>query len=394
MSLANTETAKPAVKAGTTQKEISVPKADRLLSLDVFRGITIAGMILVNNPGNWGAIYPALGHAKWHGVTPTDLIFPFFLFIVGVAITYSLSKRKQRGDNQTKLILQIIRRSATLFLLGLLLAGFPNYNLEHIRIPGVLQRIGVVYLVASIIFLKTSVKTQGIIAGSLLLIYWALMSLVPVPGVGYPNLQPETNLGAWLDNLLLNGHLWRLSRVWDPEGILSTVPAVSTALSGILVGHWLRSKKEENEKIAWMFVWGCIALVIAAFWDMWFPINKSLWTSSYVVYTSGMAVIFLAICYFLIDVKGIKWWTKPFIVYGMNAITVFFLSGIMARLLTLIKWTNAEGQDVTLGAYLYSNYFSPFFSPINASLAWALCYVLLWLGLMWILYAKKIFIKV
>jgi len=385
---------KPASKTVRIEKGVSIPKPERLLSLDVFRGITIAGMILVNNPGSWGSIYPALGHAKWHGVTPTDLIFPFFLFIVGVAITYSLSKRKERGDNQTKLILQIVKRSAILFLLGLLLAGFPYYDLSHIRIPGVLQRIGVVYLFSSIIFLKTSIKTQAIVGGALLLVYWALMTLIAVPGVGYPNLEPATNLGAWIDNTLLHGHLWSLPKVWDPEGILSTIPAISSALSGILAGHWLRSKRNEMEKVAWMFVYGCIALVIAAFWDMWFPINKSIWTSSYVIYSSGMALIFLAICYFLIDIKGITWWTKPFVVYGMNAITVFFVSGIMARLLTLIKWTDSAGQEITLRAFLYDNYFATWLASINASLLWAICYVLLWLGLMWILYAKKIFIKV
>lgn len=373
---------------------MSAVKPERLLSLDVFRGITIAGMILVNNPGSWGNIYPALGHAKWHGVTPTDLIFPFFLFIVGVAITYSLSKRKERGDNHTKLILQIVRRSATLILLGLILQGFPYYDLSVIRLPGVLQRIGLVYLFASIIFLKVNIRNQGIIAAALLLIYWGLMALVPVPGVGYPNFEPATNLGAWLDNQLLNGHLWSFSKVWDPEGLLSSVPAISSALFGILTGHWLRSKRDENEKVVWMFVAGSFALVIAAFWDMCFPINKSIWTSSYVVYSTGMALIFLAICYFLIDIKGKTWWTKPFIVYGMNAITVFFLSGLMARLLTLIKWTNDAGQEITLKGFLYDNYFAAWLAPINASLLWALCYVTLWLGLMWILYAKKIFIKV
>lgn len=393
MSVTNTEAAEQ-IKAEKTAKAVTVPKAERLLSLDVFRGITIAGMILVNNPGSWSNIYPALGHAKWHGVTPTDLIFPFFLFIVGVAITYSLSKRKERGDNQTKLILQIIRRSATLILLGWILQGFPYYDLSTLRLPGVLQRIGLVYLCSGIIFLKAGIKTQAIIAGALLLIYWGLMALVPVPGVGYPNFEPATNLGAWLDNLLLNGHLWSLSKVWDPEGLLSTVPAISTALCGILTGHWLRSKRNEVEKVAWMFVYGCFALVIAAFWDMVFPINKSIWTSSYVVYTAGMALMFLAICYFLIDIKGIKWWTKPFIVYGMNAITVFFLSGLMARGLTLIKWTDAAGQEITLKGFLYDSYFASWLAPINASLLWALSYVLLWLGLMWILYAKKIFIKV
>lgn len=381
-------------------------KSERLISLDVFRGITIAGMIMVNNPGSWGHIYPALEHARWHGVTPTDLIFPFFLFIVGVAITLSLNKRKQRGDNLEKLLFQVARRGAMIIFIGLLLASFPffRYNPDmgftwfdftKIRIPGVLQRIGVVYFFASLIFLYTKPKTQAIIAGALLLIYWFLMTVIPVPGVGYPNLEPATNLGAWLDNTLLGGHLWSASKVWDPEGILSTVPAISTALCGILLGHWLKTEKDPLTKIAWMFVVACIGIVVSMFWDMAFPINKSLWTSSYVIYCASMALFFFASIYFLVDVKGIKWWTKPFVVYGMNAITVFFLSGVLARILSMIYVTkDAAGHWVNFQSYVYNSILCSFLNPLNASLAWAIMYILFWLGMMWILYAKKIFIKV
>jgi len=369
-------------------------KNDRLLSLDIFRGITIAGMILVNNPGSWGNIYPPLAHAQWHGCTPTDLIFPFFLFIVGVAITLSLQKRKERGDDQKKLLIQIFRRSATLFILGLILAGFPYFDFSTIRIPGVLQRIAVVYLISSIIFLKTSVRTQAILGVVLLLVYWILMTLIPVPGVGYANLEPTTNLAAYFDNLLLGGHLWKATKVWDPEGILSTMPAISSAISGILLGHWLQTKVDPATKAVWIFVFGNLLVLIGMFWEPLFPINKSLWTSSYVVYTSGLALIFFAMCYWLVDIKKIDWWTKPFVVYGLNAITVFFLSGIFARSLTLIKWADEVGNEITLRSYLYETFFTPYFSPINASLAWAISFILFWLGLMWILYYKKIFIKV
>lgn len=367
---------------------------ERLISLDVFRGITIAGMILVNNPGSWGNIYPALAHAKWHGCTPTDLIFPFFLFIVGVAITLSLTKRKERGDNQTKLMLQIFRRSITLFALGIILHGFPYFDFSTIRIPGVLQRIAVVYLFSSIIFLKFNIKWQAYIGGVLLLLYWGLMTLIPVPGVGYPNLEPTTNLAAYIDNLLLNGHLWKFTGVWDPEGILSTLPAISSAIAGIMLGHWLRTKNDSTTKVVWMFIFGNAGILLGIIWDMWFPLNKNIWTSSYVVYTTGLALHFFAFCYWFIDVKGIKWWTKPFVVYGLNAITVFFLSGIIGRLMTLIMVTGADGKEIALKTYLYNALFTPYLSPINASLAWALSYVVIWLGLMWILYAKKIFIKV
>lgn len=368
-------------------------KPKRLVSLDVFRGATIAGMILVNNPGSWSTIYPPLRHAQWHGCTPTDWIFPFFLFIVGVAITLSLTKRKERGDDQKALIINIIKRSAMIFLVGIFLNGFPFTDIVNIRIPGVLQRIAIVYLVSAILFLRTSLKTQIYTGAGLLIFYWLFMSLVPVPGHGAANLEPATNFGAWLDNLLLGGHLWSSSKVWDPEGLFSTIPAISTAISGMLLGAWLRTDKDEGTKTAWMFAAGILMVIVGQFWSIVFPINKSLWTSTYVLHTSGLATMGFALCYWLIDVQNITWWTKPFVVYGMNAITVFTLSGLVAKIMYLVKVTNAAGEEITLKGYLYSNIFEPLFSPINASLAWALTYVLIWLGLMWILYAKKIFIK-
>ncbi|MEO8400142.1 MAG: DUF5009 domain-containing protein [Ignavibacteriaceae bacterium] len=370
-------------------------KSERLLSLDVFRGITIAGMILVNNPGTWSSIYPALDHAEWNGVTPTDLIFPFFLFIVGVAISFSLSKRKERGDDQKKLILNIFRRAVILFVLGLLMYGFPYYDLATQRIPGVLQRIAVCYFFASFLFLKINLKTLIYISVAILLVYWGLMTLIPVPGVGYANLEPSTNLGAWLDRTVLGiNHLWSGSKTWDPEGILSTFPAITTTLFGVFTGVWLKSKNDEKTKVIWMLVFGNIGLVLGTIWDIWFPINKGIWTSAYVVFTAGMALQFLGMCYWLIDIKGYKWWTKPFVVYGLNAITVFFLSGIIGRLMTMIKVTDSSGEQVALKTFLFNNLFLSWLQPINASLAWAIMYVIVWLGLMWILYAKKIFIKI
>ncbi|NUN07713.1 MAG: DUF5009 domain-containing protein [Ignavibacteriaceae bacterium] len=376
--------------------------SDRLVSLDVFRGITIAGMILVNNPGDWGTVYAPLLHAKWHGCTPTDLIFPFFLFIVGVAITLSLTKRKMKGDNMSKLYLQITRRALILFFLGLFSAAYPFYNvfsgewvnLASLRIPGVLQRIGVVYFVAAILFLNTNIRTQAITGAVLLLLYWILMSLVPVPGVGYANLEPTTNLAAYFDNLLLGGHLWSASKVWDPEGILSTLPAIGTAISGIMLGHWLNTNHDKITKVAWIFVAANILLVVGWFWDLVFPLNKSIWTSSYVLWTSGLALHFFGFCYWFNDIKGVTWWTKPFIVYGSNAITVFFLSGLMAKSMAIIKWTNEAGELISLKTYIYKTFYAPFFDPYFASFMFAITYVLLWLGLMWILHHKRIFIKV
>jgi predicted acyltransferase len=438
------------LKKGVKGLSMQNEKPERLIALDVFRGLTIAGMVLVNNPGTWSNIYSPLKHASWHGCTPTDWIFPFFLFIVGVAITLSLNKRKERGDNQWQLLRQIMRRSITIFLLGLCLAGFPyfdrfglmfiagtalalwmtqpkwqddpgepinhrcdryalltiglvlvagsfySFDTSNLRIPGVLQRIAVVYFFAAWIFLKTGIKTQATIAALLLLVYWAMMTLIPVPGIGESNLEQKTNLAAWLDNRLLGGHLWRHSVVWDPEGILSTLPAISTALLGILLGHFLRLEWSRGKQVVVMLAAGGAGIALGLLWDMWFPFNKSLWTSSYVVYTGGLAFVLFAVIFWLVDVKQWgRWWTTPFLVYGTNSITVFFLSGIMARLLGIIRVIGCTGEVVSLKTCLYDGWFTPFFTDgVNASLAWALCYVLLWLGLMWILYARKIFIKV
>lgn len=393
---------------------MSVKYSERLISLDVFRGLTIAGMILVNNPGSWNNVYPALQHAKWNGVTPTDYIFPFFLFIVGVAITISLTKRKESGLDQKKLVFQIIRRGLIIYAIGIFMAAWPFWNFAEnkwidfstLRLVGVLPRIGVVYIITSLIFLIANIKTQAIIGVFLLLGYWAIMTLIPVPGYGSPNLDvpvlnnPATgeifapNIAGWLDQMILGNHMWKVTKVWDPEGLLSTLPAIATCLSGVMLGHWLRTKNDSSTKTAWIFVFGNFAILIGVVWDMWFPMNKSIWTSSYVMFTSGMALIFFGMCYWLIDVKGIKWWTKPFVVYGMNAITVFALSGLVAKTMGIIKVVNAVGEKISLNRYIYEQLFAPNFSPLNASLTWALTYVLIWLGLMWILYAKKIFIKV
>ena len=374
-------------------------KPERLLSLDVFRGITIAGMILVNNPGTWDSIYPPLRHAEWNGCTPTDLIFPFFLFIVGVAIPFALGKRVERGDNHKQIVLQIIRRSTILFLLGLIIHAFPfgllnhNFDLSTLRIPGVLQRIAIVYLITSILFLKLNYKAQVYIGAVLLIVYWLLMTLVPVPGVGYSNLEQTTNLAAWIDRTLFGGHLWSQSKVWDPEGILSTLPAITTSIMGVITGLWLKTNKDKITKTVWLFVMGSICMTMGYVWNGWFPINKSIWTSSYVLYTGGLALLFLGFCYWFIDVRQTKWWTKPFLVYGSNPITVYFLSELVGKLLYMIIVPSGN-EKFPLNTFLFNNFFLSRMEPINASLLWAIVYVLIWLGLMWILYAKKIFIKV
>jgi len=351
-------------------------------------------MILVNNPGSWSNVYSPLRHAKWNGCTPTDLIFPFFLFIVGVTTTFSLSKYRSAENKNKDVLFRLIRRSLTIFLLGIFLSGFPFFDLSIIRIPGVLQRIAVVYFFVSLIFLNVRKENLVYVTSALLLIYWGLMTLVQVPDFGIPNLEASTNIGAWLDRLLLDGHLWKYGKTWDPEGVLSTIPAIGTSLIGVLTGYWLRSDTDKTTKTVWMFFYGVVLMAVGYAWDFWFPINKSLWTSSYVVYTGGLALIFLAFCYWLIDVQKKTWWIKPFHIYGTNAITVFFLSSITAKALYLIKVTWANGDSISLKYYIYSNLFLPIASPINASLLFAIAYILIWLFVIWLLYRKQIFIKV
>jgi predicted acyltransferase len=368
---------------------------DRTLALDVFRGLTIAGMILVNNPGTWSAIYDPLEHAAWHGWTPTDLVFPFFLFVVGVSVTLALGRRAEASNNRRDLYLKITRRTVIIFALGLVLAGFPYFNLQTIRVTGVLNRIAVCYFFAAVIFLKTDWRRQALVASALLVGYWALLALVPAPGYAAGDLSPQGNLAAYFDRLLLGEHIWKGGgKVYDPEGILSTIPAVATTLTGVLTGQFLRSRRAPEEKAAAMFAAGAACVVAGWAWHHWFPINKALWTSSYVLFTTGMALQLLAACYWLLDIQGRRRWATPFLIFGTNALAVFFLSGIFARLLTVLKFTPADGKQITLQRLAFENLFAPWASPVNASLAYAVCFVLLWLGLMTILYRRKIFIKV
>jgi len=377
---------------------------NRLLSLDVFRGITMAGMVLVNNPGTWSAIYSPLAHAEWHGATPTDFVFPFFLFIVGISITLALGRRVETGAANRDIYLKIFKRAFVIFILGLFLATFPFYNftknewldISTVRIMGVLQRIAICYLAAALIFLHTNWKQQTIIAVALLVIYWALMTLINVPGCEITTFNDKTcNLAAYIDRVILTeNHIWKSSKVFDPEGILSTIPAIATTLAGILTGHWLRRKNGEPEKVAAIFFFGVCLTAVGWCWSLAFPLNKSLWTSSYAVYTAGLALCFLGFCYWLIDIKGYKKWSKPFVIFGVNALVLFVGSGVMAQILGLIRLPGADGKTISLQKAIFENVFLPLASPINASLMYAISFILVWLFLMWLLYRKRIFIKV
>src|SRR5881296_319828 len=346
----------------------------RLRSLDAFRGLTIAAMVLVNNPGTWAAVYAPLTHARWHGLTPTDVIFPFFLFIVGVAIPLS---RPTVG--------RVLRRAAIIFALGLVLNGLPRFDWATIRIPGVLQRIAVCYLVAALLFLTTGWRTQAIVTAALLLGYWGAMTLVPVPGHGAGDLGPEGNLAAWLDRAVLGPHVLRLTRVYDPEGILSTVPAVATTLLGVLTGQWLTNARARSVTVVGMVLAGAVACLVGVVWGLVFPVNKALWTSSYAMLTAGLALLVFAACYAAIELRGWRRWAAPFVVLGVNALLLFFLSTLVARVLTLI-----EVGGATLQQTIFVRAFAPWAAPVNASLAYAVAYLLAWWAVMWLLYRARV----
>ncbi|MBI3406141.1 MAG: DUF5009 domain-containing protein [Acidobacteria bacterium] len=346
-------------------------------------------MILVNNPGSWSAIYWPLAHAEWNGWTPTDLIFPFFLFIVGVSMIFSFGKR---GSLPGTLVRHTIRRSIIIYAVGFSLAAIPYFRFSTIRIPGVLARIAVCYLFAAIIVIYTNWRTQAVIAGALILIYWALMTLVPVPGYGAGDLSPEGNLGAYIDRTLMLRHLWKPR--WDPEGLLSTMPALATTLLGALMGHWLRSGRSHAEKLRGMFLAGAAGLVLGQIWNIWFPINKNIWTSSYVLFTGGFAAVCLAICYWVIDVKGWKAWSAPFLWFGMNSIFVFAFSGFVGKMSGILRMAGPDGESVTYKTWFYETFFTPYFSAINASLAFAIVNILFFMLVVYLLYRAKIFIKV
>ncbi len=381
-------------KESTKEKDHAV-LSGRLTSLDVFRGMTIAAMVLVNNAGDWNNVYWPLEHASWHGWTPTDLVFPFFVFIVGIAIPMAFQRRVDQGGSQHDLYVKIIRRSLLIFFISLIvLHGFP-YTLEKfrtIRIPGVLQRIAICYFFASIIFLKFRIRGQAMITAILLLGYWLVMKTVPAPGYQPGDLSMEGSLASWIDRTLLPGHIYK--PFYDPEGILSTIPAIATCLSGVITGQWLMTKREPLDKAAGMFAAGALCAIVGWCWNLAFPINKALWTSSYVVFTTGMALQLLALCYWAVDIKGYRRWAKPFVIFGVNALALYVLSGLMTRILGFIEMPRLDGRTGDLKTFIYERIFATWLSPINASLAFALAYVLLWLGLMTILYRRKIFIKV
>ena len=364
----------------------------RLRSLDAFRGLTIAGMLLVNDPGSWSYVYPPLDHAEWNGWTPTDLIFPFFLFIVGISLDLSFARRLERGATRADLARKVVSRAAIIFLLGLLLNGFPHYHLSTIRVMGVLQRIAVVYLAAGLVYLTTSERTQRWLAVALLVGYCAALAFIPVPGYGAGVLERQGNLAQYVDQIVLGAHRWKAD--WDPEGLLSTVPAIVTCLLGAAAGRGLRDVRPPVERALGMYVWGVLGMLAGVVWGIWFPINKNLWSSSYVLFTAGFGLVVLATLYYFIDIRGRERWAWPFYVFGTNSILAFVASGLFARALLLTTVPSSDGATVTLYTWIYEHVFAPWAGPMNGSLAFALAYVLLFLGLLAPLYRKGWFLKI
>ena len=384
----------------------------RLASLDAFRGLAIAGMILVNNPGSWAHVYPPLRHAVWHGATPTDLVFPFFLFGIGVAMSFSFAARAARGDSRRRLWRHVVIRALILYGLGLFMAAFPRFDFATVRLVGVLARIAMVYLLAGTLVLFLSRRAVFAAMLAFLAVYWALIAWVPVPGFGAGDLSPEGNLGAWIDRIVLGVHMWSGGGgIYDPEGLLSTIPAVSSTLAGLFAGDFLRANRDRRGangsangrgnggaapgQLSLRLVLAGVLLVGAGhLWDIVLPINKPIWTSSYVAYTTGWALLVLGALHWTIDVRGWRGWARPLEIYGVNAITMFVASGLMAKMLVL--WRVPAGAEGTTSAYglIYRSVFVPWAGPLNGSLAFAAANVLFWFGVAWVMHARRIFIRV
>jgi predicted acyltransferase len=357
--------------------------SQRLISLDMLRGLTIALMIVVNDPGSWEHLYWPLGHAAWHGITVTDFVFPFFIFIVGVSIILSSSKLLDSGVDKGKIKRKIWIRSVKIFGLGIFLNLFPEFNFMELRIPGVLQRIALVYLVCAHIGLYTDWKGQVKIAAALLVGYYLAMMLIPVPGIGAGVLEPGRNLAAWIDEMIIPLRMYRGN--WDPEGLLSTLPSIATGLTGMLAGQLIKQDMDIEKKLNYLFFTGFLCVLGGYLWDLAFPFNKNLWSSSFVLFTSGWAFMAFAACILIIDVRGNQRLAKFGVIYGSNAITVYVIAGMLPVLLNGVLGVKDRFFNglVDIGM-----------APNLASFLWAILYMLICFIPAYILYRKKIFIKI
>jgi predicted acyltransferase len=389
----------PFAMSAVTDRPASAQSA-RMLSLDVLRGITIALMIMVNNNG--GHAWHPFEHSAWNGWTPTDEVFPTFLFLVGVTTVFSTESRLRRGETASAQIPHILRRFVVLFLLGLFVNGFPEFPWAHLRIYGVLQRIAICYLVASLIWLavRTSPRKAAYLSGLAFVClagYWVLMRLVPVPGYGVPGrdiplLDKDANLVAWLDRHIFPGRLYEGTR--DPEGLLSDIPSLATTLLGMLTALWLRTERSLSQKCVGLIAGGVVGMLLGELWNPWFPINKKLWTSSYVLFAAGCSLLVWALCLWLTDIRGWKkGWTGFWLVFGTNAIFAYVLSEVLGGLTWFITIPTGAGHRLELGEWSYRHIFAFIHPPGLASLVYSIVFMLVcWLPVS-ILYRKKIFLK-
>lgn len=366
----------------------------RMISLDAFRGITIAMMILVNNPGDPGNVYSLLSHAAWNGWTIADTVFPAFLFIVGVSIVFSLDKQIEKKVSTPALMARILKRTVILFALGIFVNILPRFDLSTLRIPGVLQRISVCYFFVCLIVLKSGLRGRILWLIGLLASYWLMMRFIPVPGIGAGVLEPGKNFAAWVDSHLLKGYMWSYyGGKWDPEGIVSTIPAIATTLFGVLTAQWLKSSFSGGRKIAGMLLAGSLLMPAGLILGHWLPINKSIWTSTFSMFMAGLAVVSLAFFYWFIDIAGFVRWSKPLAILGMNAITVYILSMVYGYSLWFLKLETPAGEKISCHSYLF-RYFCTYLGPKVDSLLWAFWIVLSMYLVAWIMWRKRIFIKI
>lgn len=372
-------------------------------------------MITVNDPGIEESVYAPLEHAKWNGITPTDFVFPSFVFIMGMSIALAFSRQLGAGPGgglaasgvagggaeargvegggavaRGAMLRKTLRRAGVLFALGVLLSVVPYFDFANYRIPGVLQRLGVVYALCVPLFLYTRWTTQAWLAAILLIGYCMAMTLIPVPGYGYAILEPGKNLAAWLDRRVIPGRLWQGN--WDPEGLLTTVPAIATGIGGMLVGRLLLTERTAERKIIYLFLAGFVAFALANGWNWFFPLNKNLWTSSFVLYVGGIDCMLFASLYFIIDVLQYKNWCEWARAYGSNAITAYLIAELFSDLLT-VRWGNRQ-TGFSVNEWVMGRLLSSGISPELLSLLWALAFCALCYIPVYILFRKKIFLKI
>lgn len=372
--------------AGTGTLLGHLPAPNRLISLDAMRGFTIAAMLLVNFPGDGEQVYHTLHHTIWNGLSFTDLVAPFFLFIIGVSIVFAYAKRLDAGAPKGEMYRKIVVRSLKIFAVGMFLNLQPDFDVSNIRWTGTLHRIAIVFMLCAFIFLTTNWKQQAWLAVILLLSYWLALTQIPTPGVGRVMLEPGVNLVAWFDRLYLPGKMWQ--GTWDPESILSTIPSVVSGLTGMLAGRLLLTPLNPHVKVNYLMSAGLLSAATGYFWGLIFPVNENLWTSSFVLVTSGFAALTLGAMYFSVDLLGHKRGTAPGIIFGANAIAVY----VIGDLLGVIFYRLPVG-GLALNQQFQLALTSAGLDPKFVSMLYGLLFVGINFVPAWWLYKKKLFIK-